>query len=490
MNISKSNFVSSSQEILNSINEADFISFDTEFTGLSTGLFRIHQYESIEDRYYKIKQHIEQFWVCQLGISTFKQKESSSEYEAKVFNMYMYPTHRTLNMSMSSMSFLVENGFNMNFLFKEAIPCVKSTDPSWNTSTSRLGSFSISEKNRLYVERVENEVVEFLKSSQKTMQVPLEGEYQKKLLLGSDGIAPRFRYLEMKCDKKTPLALTVKKNNKKIPEYFPKNRPKKEEEEGKEEEGKEEEKEKEESKANTQVPTMATIVQELLSKKVPLIGHYMILDVAFLYDHFIGPLPPTLEEFRQSVNSIFPPLYDTKYISKSLLSNVKFIKKTSVEDLFSYCKKRKEFSQLVSITPHENFNLSTQAHEAGYDAYMTGYIFINFLKFLPNPEDMQKAAGKICVQGHYKEYIDIYNPNTDDFNFENVVKIKLLNKVTAQELSLRLSRFSDVFVIQEDEYSFFAEFYQVDCEKIDEILGGLNGEEGVRAARFIQRNLI
>lgn len=472
MNISKSNFVSSSQEILNSINEADFISFDTEFTGLSTGLFRIHQYESIEDRYYKIKQHIEQFWVCQLGISTFKQKENPLEYEAKVFNIYMYPAHRTLNMSMSSMSFLVENGFDMNFLFKEAIPCVKTTDPSWNTCTSRLGSYSLSEKNRLYVERVENEVVEFLKSNQKTMQVPLETEYQKKLLLGSDGIAPRFRHLEMKCDKKAPLILTLKKNNKKVPEYFPKNRL------------------GEESEDENEVPTMTTIIQALLSKKVPLIGHYMILDVAFLYDHFIGPLPQTLEEFRQSVNLIFPPLFDTKYISKSLFSSIKFIKKTSVEDLYSYCKKRKELNQLVSITPHENFNLSTQAHEAGYDAYMTGCIFIHFLKFLPKPEDMQKTAGKICVQGHYKEYIDIYSTNIDNFNFENVIKVKLVNKVTAQELSLRLSKFADVFVIQEDEYCFFAEFYQVNCDKIEEILICLSGQDGVKAGKFIHRNLI
>ena len=61
MNIIKSNLSENLDLVLESINEADYIAFDTEFTGLSDGEIRTHQYESLEDRYQKIKLNIEQY---------------------------------------------------------------------------------------------------------------------------------------------------------------------------------------------------------------------------------------------------------------------------------------------------------------------------------------------------------------------------------------------------------------------------------------------
>jgi hypothetical protein len=468
MNITKANISSNFDEILSSINEADVISFDTEFTGLSDGTIRIHQYESLEDRYQKIKRHIELFWVCQLGISTFKQGENQSTYTAKTFNIYMYPKHRLLSLSMSSMSFLVENGFDMNLLFKEAVPCSRPESPNWNNRLSRLGSFSLSQGNLAFLQDLEKKVLDFLSSAERSLNVNLESEYQKKLVFGSHGLAPRFRNLEMRCEKKNPLLLLIKKVKKKIAEYVPRKEERVEEEEGK---------------------LLNVLVQAMLSRAVPLIGHYMILDVAFLFDHFIAPLPGTLEEFRVAVRDKFPPLFDTKYISKALMNDVKAIRNTGCEELYGYCKKKKEFSCLVDIKTHENYSLSAQAHEAGFDAYMTGYVFINFARYLPNPDDVNMAKGKICIQGHYKEFLDTLTENIENFDFSNVLKIKSSFLASVQELSLNFSRFSDVFVIQEQEMIFFAEFFQVNEEKLEEILVQLKNE-GFQAVKFKERGMI
>ena len=468
MNISKSNLSEHYAEILSSINETDYIAFDTEFTGLSDGLVRIHQYESLEDRYLKIKRHIELFWICQLGISFFKQGENQNQFTAKTFNIYMYPTNRMLNLSMSSMSFLVENGFDMNLLFSQAIPCTRAGLPCWNTQYSRQGSFSLSESNRAFIQELESLVLSFMSSNQQSISVPLESEHHKKLVFGSQGLAPRFRNIEMKCEKKNPLLLLIKKNKKKIAEYIPRTEgPPKQEAE----------------------LSIGPLIMAILQKGVPLIGHYMILDVAFLYDHFIGPLPDSLEEFRLEIFNKFPTLYDTKYMTKGLFADVKFIRNTGVEELFGYCKKKKELSQLVDIKPHEKFQLSDQAHEAGYDAYMTGYVFINLLKFLAKPEDIKLAQNKICIQGHYKEFLDTEAQNVEDFKFDSVAKIKVTELVTVYELSQKLSKFADVFVVQEKEFVFFAEFYQITPEKMEEILIRLR-EDGYEAAKFIDRNMI
>ena len=42
------------------------------------------------------------------------------------------------------------------------------------------------------------------------------------------------------------------------------------------------------------------IIEIMIMSKKPLIGHNMLLDLMFLYEHFIADLPDTLEEFIRS----------------------------------------------------------------------------------------------------------------------------------------------------------------------------------------------
>ena len=316
----------------------------------------------------------------------------------------------------------------------------------------------------------EENILQFIQSDSKNMKILMHNQHIKKLFFGSHGVAQKFKYLEMKADKQNPLLVLFKKNGKKVVQYLPTLEKKTE---------------------NLDLePTITPIILALLSKKIPLIGHYMILDLAFLYDHFIGPLPNTIDEFRKGILNSFPPIYDTKYIAKTLFANVKFLKKTSVEDLFSYCKKRKELCNLVKISPDPRFNISLQAHEAGYDAYMTGYIFITFTKFLPNASDIHQAMGKICIQGHYKEFIDVTIVNEEDFNFSNVIKINSIqDPIQINELAKKMSIYADNFIIQEGLNSFFVEFYEID-ERINDVIEDINNTGIFRAIKFIDRNLL
>ena len=52
MDITSANFLESLPMIIKSIHSADFISFDTEFSGVSIGFDdKGHDYDSVEDKY-------------------------------------------------------------------------------------------------------------------------------------------------------------------------------------------------------------------------------------------------------------------------------------------------------------------------------------------------------------------------------------------------------------------------------------------------------
>ena len=60
MDITSANFLESLPLIIKSMHSADFIAFDTEFSGLSIGFDdKSHDYDSIEDKYQKLKYNCE-----------------------------------------------------------------------------------------------------------------------------------------------------------------------------------------------------------------------------------------------------------------------------------------------------------------------------------------------------------------------------------------------------------------------------------------------
>lgn len=146
--------------------------------------------------------------------------------------------------------------------------------------------------------------------------------------------------------------------------------------------------------------------------KKPLITHNGLLDILHLYNSFIGPLQETADDFKKDFIVNFPEVYDTKYIMNS--SNVLLPEEktsTSLADCFKYLENSElkialadEFSDYdiksegvtVDSDPESNPRSTTSAaHEAGYDALMTGSIFVRSLKKLNILEELgQKNSPK------------------------------------------------------------------------------------------------
>ncbi|MCL7045270.1 hypothetical protein MKW94_017905 [Papaver nudicaule] len=208
------------------------------------------------------------------------------------------------------------------------------------------------------------------------------------------------------------------------------------------------------------------VIDLLSSEQKLVVGHNSFLDIAHIYSKFIGPLPPTIDEYISSVHKIFPYIIDTKLLLNADPAIQRLMKKqsTSLSSAFALlCPQiasssagSSSVNQLglkieVQVDDMRSSNWNSGAkHEAGYDAFMTGCIFaqtcrhlgIEFYndslsKGLAEHESLQKyinllylswnngAMIDICTGNENFELLTQQNPKQrySKISFENVVLI-------------------------------------------------------------------
>ncbi len=136
----------------------------------------------------------------------------------------------------------------------------------------------------------------------------------------------------------------------------------------------------------------------LTTMKVPIIGHNPTYDLLFLYSHLQDELPHSLAEFKAHIISLFPTIYDTMLVFsddkvKKLLPEKQ---SSALEAIYLFLSKSTEMSGVsVSIDLPGNKYLETNHyHEAGYDAYITGYCFAKMLNFVKR-EDLDRHKNRL-----------------------------------------------------------------------------------------------
>lgn len=163
MDITNVNFIERLPLILKSLETADFIAQDTEFSGLSVGFEdKDHDYDTLESKYQKFMHICRRMNAFQIGIATFKWDASKNEYVIRPFNFYVWPNStmmdkQIMQFDVSSVKFLMQNHFDFNKLFREGISYQRLADkelvesrlarhlnesPPFHRQSTRLGTRS------------------------------------------------------------------------------------------------------------------------------------------------------------------------------------------------------------------------------------------------------------------------------------------------------------------------------------------------------------
>jgi len=159
------------------------------------------------------------------------------------------------------------------------------------------------------------------------------------------------------------------------------------------------------------------VFKALADAKKPMIGHAVMYDLLFALSHFECALPESYPEFKQLAHSLFPVIFDTQFLAKS--EPFMFLPKTAdsnhgserehrfgsmalgavykvFKDEASAAKSAGKPTVEVSFAPgHDRYAPDCEAfHEAGYDAYITGYAFAHMAKQALSPEFLPKLNAR------------------------------------------------------------------------------------------------
>lgn len=136
--------------------------------------------------------------------------------------------------------------------------------------------------------------------------------------------------------------------------------------------------------------------------RLPMVGHNCFYDVLFTMASFEGKLPERLIDFKKSLNTFFPIIIDTKFVSE-YWSAGQVYPSTALGDLYKALTKEDVNDEAWVITFSESFDEryapgSNAFHEAGWDAYSTGVCFVRLAqRVLKLQTDVDVCAGPKAI---------------------------------------------------------------------------------------------
>lgn len=169
MEILKEDFEAKLPLLQKAISECEFISMDTEMSGLSTSTNSYRNPDSLATRYSKVSNSAKEFLVVQLGICCFTWSDKLGAYEARPFNFPCFPSNdddaksgeRFFLSQSTSLEFLLKNHFDFNKWIRHGIPyltrreeeeyIVKKTDKEKALANANQFDIPVDDRNREFI---------------------------------------------------------------------------------------------------------------------------------------------------------------------------------------------------------------------------------------------------------------------------------------------------------------------------------------------------
>ncbi|ETM41075.1 hypothetical protein L914_13127 [Phytophthora nicotianae] len=156
------------------------------------------------------------------------------------------------------------------------------------------------------------------------------------------------------------------------------------------------------------------VVDAIVAARKPIVGHNMLLDLMQCYEKFHGPLPGRCSEFQRELHAWLGAgggVFDTKtlvdYAMQKVDSFATHLAHTALENCFEVLSKHPFYGPEVQCSQPSVRGVDAasdeltgspqkplQAHQAGYDAFMTGYVFLRVCSGLAVSNQCIASLGK------------------------------------------------------------------------------------------------
>jgi poly(A)-specific ribonuclease len=395
---------------------------DLEMTGLHKGGDTRNSYmDSFQHRYSKQK---ESFLPNQFGLSTFTWDSESNSFACAIYSFSIFPSHKyTKDIKFLSegaaLCFLAENKFDFNKWIHEGISFMTYEDENvlrdqLNVNKQEEEGGEVKEVREYdawaldFITSIMKEIEEWEKTDQTEWLSPRKlNKFRRTLVtkevkkkFGEDTIyvfedTSDDNFCEVKL-----VRLANPSEREKINRQI--------------------------DETNNEVINEAVgfrfVIDSIIGAKKPVLTHNGFYDLLHTYNRFIGYLPDTLNKWKERLNELIPLIIDTKQLSSHPLFGDVFGKKTEtmLQDVYKFMTKTNP--QFSSIMPKLTFDTRfpespSQAHDAGYDAFMTGVIFIglyqhitklNFNSFTTDHPEIENYVNRIPLNGYG---FDVVKPN-------------------------------------------------------------------------------
>ncbi|KAK8747010.1 hypothetical protein OTU49_016944 [Cherax quadricarinatus] len=413
MEVTKENFKEVLPSVLEAIGKADFVAIDAEFTGLRH--YKTSSYcelDTAEERYAKSREAARSFGMIQFGVTAFRYMREKSAYSHATFCFYLLgKTGEILYYDNCSLKFLADCGFDFNKLYKSGLSYLSLLEEA--EERAEYANHSLEPQTPSPIKVAEESAKKFLEEVEAKMKLLMADESQQVLVLPGNNISPFFRkilYNNIAAKFKNILVRLVTTNDEKNIEIrkfeSPESRIKFLEEER-------------ERKLDEKIG-FTHVIRKILETKKPVVGHNLVLDLFHMMEKMVQPLPEKWEQFKNVFKCNVPTVYDTKLIAKDppFCVDIPF---TSLGNLFSELCSKFSPPQFVIENGYKSYKIGTnsKAHDAGYDAFMTGVCFIAMIKKLDGANWKNKS---VVTSKHLVMYANrVNNMSSYDIPFLNLV---------------------------------------------------------------------
>ncbi|CAF1573125.1 unnamed protein product [Rotaria sp. Silwood1] len=144
MDVNRDNFYDILPEILNDINNADYVAVDGEFTGILR-FNNMSRFDTPAERYKRHYEYDRHYLMIQIGLAMIQcTNQRENRYALKAYNFYLFSENETdafeFRSKSSSLQFLAANHFDFAQLFLKGIPFVCKTKYLETLKSSQLSS--------------------------------------------------------------------------------------------------------------------------------------------------------------------------------------------------------------------------------------------------------------------------------------------------------------------------------------------------------------